>query len=148
MPQYNVPQFVEMEDKIIGPFTLKQFAVLLAGGLIVLTFWALFELSLFFWVFSVPTGLLAFFIAIGNVNGRPILSHLLPLIVFVKQPRRLVFHRDASESVTKKELPKSIEEHEPSSAEVQSRLKRLAYILDQRVEEEEELETQNAKPKT
>ena len=50
--------------------------------------------------------------------------------------------------ITKKELPKSIEEHEPSSTEVQSRLKRLAYILDQRVEEEEELETQNAKPKT
>jgi hypothetical protein len=29
--QYQVPQFIEVEDKIFGPFTLKQF-IYLAGG--------------------------------------------------------------------------------------------------------------------
>src|SRR3989344_4734632 len=29
--KYQVPQFIEIEDKIVGPFTIKQF-VYLAGG--------------------------------------------------------------------------------------------------------------------
>lgn len=32
MKQFQVPQFITIEDKIIGPFTAKQFFYLLAGG--------------------------------------------------------------------------------------------------------------------
>ncbi len=30
--EYQVPQFIEVEDKIFGPFTLKQFIYLAGGG--------------------------------------------------------------------------------------------------------------------
>ncbi len=32
MAEYQVPQFIEVEDKVIGPFTLKQFIFLAGGG--------------------------------------------------------------------------------------------------------------------
>ena len=30
--QFKVPQFIDMEDKIVGPLTLKQFAYILGAG--------------------------------------------------------------------------------------------------------------------
>ena len=33
--QFVVPQFIEVEDKIFGPVTTRQFVVLLIGGLFV-----------------------------------------------------------------------------------------------------------------
>ena len=30
--QFKVPQFLEIEDKIFGPFTFKEFAYLIGGG--------------------------------------------------------------------------------------------------------------------
>ncbi|TSC80302.1 MAG: hypothetical protein G01um101429_152 [Parcubacteria group bacterium Gr01-1014_29] len=32
MQQFQVPQFIEVEDKIFGPLTTKQFFYLLGGG--------------------------------------------------------------------------------------------------------------------
>ena len=34
MQQYNIPQFVDSEDKIFGPITIRQFAVLAIGVVI------------------------------------------------------------------------------------------------------------------
>ena len=45
--QYPIPQFVEIEDQIIGPLTLKQFFFLLGGGIFLLIAWSFVDLSLF-----------------------------------------------------------------------------------------------------
>ena len=137
MPQYNVPQFVEIEDKIIGPFTLRQFLVILAGGIFIVVFWSIFEFGLFFWILSAPTALVSFGISLGNFNGRPVLSHVLPLISFIKQPKRLVYHKGVDSDDIIKTVQPQQEAKEP--VDVQTRLKRLAYVLDQKMTEEEAL---------
>ena len=60
--QYQVPQFIEVEDKIFGPLTFKQFIYLLAGGGLCLM------LALFL---AMPVVALAFALAFYEVNGRP-----------------------------------------------------------------------------
>lgn len=68
--QYQVPQFIEVEDKIFGPLTLKQFIYLAGGGGLCLALFTLLPLYLAFLI-SLPIVVLAFALAFYQVNGRP-----------------------------------------------------------------------------
>jgi hypothetical protein len=68
--QYQVPQFIEIEDKIFGPLTLKQFLYLAGGGGLCLLFFTL--LPLYLAVFCMlPVIALALALAFYKVNDRP-----------------------------------------------------------------------------
>lgn len=72
MAQYQVPQFIEVEDKIFGPLTLKQFIYLAgAGGLALLCF-TLLPLMLALPLAGLAGGIGAGF-AFYKVNGRPLI---------------------------------------------------------------------------
>lgn len=72
MAQYQVPQFIEVEDKIFGPLTLKQFIYLAgAGGLALLCF-TLLPLLLALPLAGIAGGIGAGF-AFYKVNGRPLI---------------------------------------------------------------------------
>lgn len=73
--EYHVPQFIEVEDKIIGPLTLKQF-IYIAGvvGLCVVFFSYLpFILAL---LLSLPIAALGIALAFYKVNGKPFIQML------------------------------------------------------------------------
>lgn len=68
--RYQVPQFIEVEDKIFGPLTFKQFIYLAGAGGICLIFFTL--LPLYFAVICMlPFIALGFALAFYKVNGRP-----------------------------------------------------------------------------
>jgi len=68
--QYQVPQFIEIEDKIFGPLTLKQFLYLAGGGGLCLLFFTL--LPLFIAISCmVPVIALSLALAFYKVNDRP-----------------------------------------------------------------------------
>lgn len=75
MAQYQVPQFIEVEDKIFGPLTLKQFIYLAGGGGLCLLMFSFLPLYLTV-LLGIPvmafSGGLAFF----NINGRPLIHAL------------------------------------------------------------------------
>ena len=50
--QFAVPQFTDVEDKLIGPLTLKQFLMMLATGGVLLFFWSLFGFGIIFFLFG------------------------------------------------------------------------------------------------
>jgi hypothetical protein len=94
MAQYQVPQFIEVEDKIFGPLTLKQFIYLAGGGGVCLMFFTLLPMWLFF-ILALPvvafSGLLAFY----QVNGRPFVvalehatSYFFGTKLYLWKPRR------------------------------------------------------------
>lgn len=45
--QFLVPQFIEVEPKIIGPITIRQFIIMLTGALILFFAYSLADLTLF-----------------------------------------------------------------------------------------------------
>ena len=68
--RFQVPQFIDVEDKIFGPFTLKQFIYLAGGGAVALV--ATTFLGLFFGlVVASPIVILALALAFYKVNNRP-----------------------------------------------------------------------------
>lgn len=72
MAQYQVPQFIEVEDKIFGPLTLKQFVYLAGGGGLCLLFFTLLPLYLTV-ILAIPVMALSAGLAFYTVNGRPLI---------------------------------------------------------------------------
>lgn len=73
--QYQVPQFIEIEDKIFGPLTIKQFVYLAGGAGLCLIFFTLLPLYLTV-VLAIPVMAFAAALAFYQVNGRPFIVAL------------------------------------------------------------------------
>ena len=72
MAQYQVPQFIEVEDKIFGPLTLRQFVYLAGAGGLSLIFFTLLPIWLALPLIGLAVGVGAAF-AFYKVNGRPLI---------------------------------------------------------------------------
>jgi len=72
MAQYQVPQFIEVEDKIFGPLTLKQFIYLAGGGGLCLLMFSFLPLYLTV-LLGIPVMALSGGLAFFNINGRPLI---------------------------------------------------------------------------
>lgn len=73
--QFQVPQFIEVEDKIVGPLTFKQFVYLLGGAGASYILWSLFP-AIVAIIFIAPIAALALALAFFKVNGRPFIVAL------------------------------------------------------------------------
>lgn len=73
--EYQVPQFIEVEDKIIGPLTLKQFIYVAGGGGLCVVFFFYLP-TIVALLLSVPAVALAAALAFYKVNGKPFIEVL------------------------------------------------------------------------
>ncbi len=73
--EYQVPQFIEVEDKIIGTLTLKQFIYIAGAGGLCVVFFVYLPIVLAF-LFSAPTVGLAVALAFYKVNGKSFIEML------------------------------------------------------------------------
>ncbi|MDE2100005.1 MAG: PrgI family protein [Patescibacteria group bacterium] len=91
--QFQVPQFIETEDKIIGPLTLRQFSYLAVAGLIV--FFAFFVLQTWLWVFVlIIFGSLAATLAFIQINGRPMSVFLVDAFFYMWEPHSYAYQEE------------------------------------------------------
>ena len=90
--QFNVPQFIEVEDKIIGPFTLKQFLYIGGGAGLLFIIWFFLKLGLFIAI-AIPVGLFCGALAFYKVNGRPFISFLGSLIKYLRKPKLYLWRK-------------------------------------------------------
>ena len=138
--QYSVPQFTDVEDKLIGPLTLKQFLFLMATGGLDLFFYSLLKLSLFFFLFALPVTLIGATMAFASYNGRPMIAYFGAIISFFSKPQVRIFKREELDIIVRTHKAKPAEGKMGRTEEPdQSRLQKLAYLLDQKTEEEKEL---------
>jgi len=87
--RFEVPQFIEIEDKIFGPFTWKQFVYLCGGiGIAAVTFLA-FPIFIFILI-GIPASAVAFLLAFYPVNNRPFSIFLESVFSFYKSNR--IYH--------------------------------------------------------
>ena len=94
MQQFLVPQFIDVEDKIIGPITVRQFVLMLAAMLIVFIFYKLFSF-VYFILFSVILIAVFAILAFARVNGRPIHFFLLNFLQTIKRSKLRIWNREA-----------------------------------------------------
>ena len=80
--RFEVPQFIEVEDKIFGPFTWKQFIYLMGGGGIAVVLF-LTTHFLIFVLIGMPVAGLAVLLAFYPVNNRPFSIYLESMLRYM-----------------------------------------------------------------
>ncbi|MDO8582646.1 MAG: PrgI family protein [bacterium] len=71
--QFQVPQYIDVEDRIVGPLTLKQFFYIATGFLTI--FVSFFVLVTWLWLItSIFIGSLSLAFALVKYNGRPLMT--------------------------------------------------------------------------
>lgn len=94
--QFQVPQFLDIEDRIFGPLTLKQFLYLAGAGAVSFVTYFAFEP----WLWAVSTGI-AGLIAVGlaflKFNGRPAIFYLIAALKYAWQPKMYLWQYHAPE---------------------------------------------------
>ncbi len=71
--RFQVPQFIEIEDKIFGPLTFKQFIYLLGGGGAVFILYVFLPIYLMVFI-AIPVALFALALAFYQVNNQPFIK--------------------------------------------------------------------------
>lgn len=86
MARFSVPQFIDIESKIVGPLTIKQFAFIAIPSLV--TFLLFFVLNFAAWIIVaivlVSSGIAFAFVKVG---GRPLWVMLFKGITFFWEPK-------------------------------------------------------------
>lgn len=127
--RFQVPQFIEIESKIFGPLTLKQFIYLLGGAGIIFILYAFLPFFLAI-LFGLPIGILSAALAFYKVNNQP----------FVKVIENAMKFSSSSKVYIWKKVPQKPEEMKDAArtgaSEIyipkltKSKLKDLAWSLD------------------
>lgn len=90
--QFSLPQFVDVEDKILGPLTLKQFFFVVAVGLLLAVAWYKLKLG-FFLIIGAPVVIFVLAILFLKINGRPFSSFIISWFNFWTKPRTYVWKK-------------------------------------------------------
>jgi len=129
--QYQVPQFTEVEDKIFGPLTFKQFVYILGAAASAFLLWSLLPKWLAI-LFALPIG--GFFLALAflKINGQPLLKIITSAVNFSAGSRLYTWKKTERKSVKnkKEELPAEKKEIITLPKLTESKLKELAWSLD------------------
>lgn len=91
--RFQLPQFIETEVKIVGPFTLKQF-LWLAGGAAILTLLYMTIGGMFFFVLAIPVGGIFLALAFFKINDIPLLNYASYGLSYLLNPKKYLFQKE------------------------------------------------------
>lgn len=135
MPQqFIVPQFIDVEDKILGPISVRQFIIILAGaGLVVGAYQILVRLAnqtsvFLFTGFGILVGTVAF--AFVRVNGRPFHLFLLNVLQSIKNPRMRLWNNQIGERLAYRREPPPPPPIPTKQSLTATKLAQLALLVD------------------
>jgi hypothetical protein len=94
---FQVPQFIEEQPKIVGFLTLPEFLYLAAGGGV--SFLCFYVFSIFLWVIiTVVIAAIVVGLAFVKINGQPMPKVLAAAFGYVWSPRQFTWQRAMQES--------------------------------------------------
>src|SRR4030042_3733526 len=97
MQQFVVPQFIDVEDKIFGPITARQFVILLVATLIIFVTYKLSDITLFIFLTLIIGGLALVF-AFVKVNGQAFHYVILSMIQTLRRPSLRIWNNTFDKS--------------------------------------------------
>jgi hypothetical protein len=96
MPQrFVVPQFIDVEDKILGPLTVRQFLIMLITFVLLAILYRLLVFSYFLGA-GLPLLAVGVILAFVKINGLPFHFFLLNLGETLRRPRLRVWDKELS----------------------------------------------------
>lgn len=135
MSVYKVPQDVEAEDKLLGPFSFRQFIFLIIAVVSLGVAYILARILLPLGLIPVPIALFFGALALPLRKDQPMEVYLAAVISFMLKPKRRLWQPDGIEYLVEVTAPKTEETTRRNSydqEEVQRRLSYLANLVDSR----------------
>ncbi|KKS41818.1 hypothetical protein A3H03_01830 [Candidatus Kuenenbacteria bacterium RIFCSPLOWO2_12_FULL_42_13] len=135
MERFVAPQFIDVEDKIIGPITTRQFVMIIIGGVIVFVANKLLD-RMSFMLVAILTVIALVVFGFIKINGRNFYDFVKNLIEMIKRPRVRVWYKHITNaeiiSQRKKENQREVRtDLTPSRKTIlSSHLSELALIVD------------------
>lgn len=139
--QFVVPQFIDVETKIIGPITPRQFVILIVTAGLIFVCYKLADFALFLMEGVILLGL-GIIVAFVKINSQPVYYFILSFMQVARKPKLRVWKREKILALEKKEKKKREEiksEIAPRRVLPLSKLSQIALLIDTggRYEEEE-----------
>lgn len=131
--QYTVPQFIDSEDKIIGPITVRQFLIMIVAAILMAIAYALLRF-MYFLVAAIVIALVTGVVAFVRINGRPFHFFMLSFIERTKKPNIRVWNKDLTNAELRHYIKVKKEEKPPEIVEKRrfttSHLSQLSLVVD------------------
>lgn len=124
---FQVPQFIDIEDKIFGPLTLKQFLYVVGSAGLAFIVYVILPL----WLAIIPIGLIIAFglaLAFYQVNNQPFIEVVQSVLTYTIGNKMYIWKKSASEK--KKEIKAKPEAETRIPKLSASQLKDLSWSLD------------------
>lgn len=96
--QFVVPQFLDVESKIIGPITARQFLIMLGVLIVEFLIYRIFLNIVFVILFGVPVLAIGLLFAFAKANGQPIHFLALNFIQTFRKPKLRIWDKTLSDS--------------------------------------------------
>jgi len=100
--QFQVPQFIDIEDKVIGPLTIKQFLYLLGAGFIIFIVYKILNLFATI-ILAIPIAGIAIALAFVKIGNQPFVSFLKNFFGFIRKPDFYVWKKPIGKQQSQQE---------------------------------------------
>ena len=133
MAVYKVPQDVEADDKLIGPFSFRQFIYIIIAIIAIALGWGLAQLFIGLAIIPLPIIILFGALALPLRKDQPMEIYLAAVVSFYLKPRKRLWQPDGIQSLVEITAPKVVEVQrmkDLSQSEAEQRLSYLANIVD------------------
>lgn len=101
--QFQTPQFIDVENKIVGPLTLRQFFYLAGAGAFSFIFYFILATWLWFMITAI-LGAIAVALAFIKYNGQPLPRIVFAAFGFFWRPKLYLWRRTAEEKTVSIEM--------------------------------------------
>ena len=108
MPLFNVPQYIDVEDKIAGPLTGKQLLWMFGMGAALLILWNMLDQTTFL-IVAFPVAALFVALAFYRPYNQPLITFIFSAASFIFHPKLYVWERTISKA-SKRQLSKNMKE--------------------------------------
>ena len=133
--RYEIPQFIDVEDKLFGPFTFKQF-IYMVGGAGLCYLWSYFFPLPVAIMIIIPTAVFAWALAFAKVNTRPFIEITQAFITYTLRGKSYLWKRinqqkiQDSKPVQIKKVPSAPQNTLEQNQVTERRISDLAESLD------------------
>lgn len=130
MAEYKVPQDVEADDKLIGPFSFRQFIYLIVVAVMAATAYGLGRI--FTPLAIIPLPVIIFFgaLALPLRKDQPMEMYMAAILSFYLKPRKRLWDPDGIDSLIEITAPKVIEYSRVKDLDQQEAERRLSYLAE------------------
>jgi hypothetical protein len=119
--RFQVPQFVDIKDKIIGPLTLRQFMIYVFAVMLLIPVYLRSDLSLFLTI-AIPTMGLAALFAHFRWHGKSLAQLVSHAVAFMMRGQLFIWRRTGTEKPLKVYLEGSVYRGDSSALVAKARM--------------------------